>query len=53
MYLLKGPIDTEGTIRLISTLKKSPFEFRMYDPAETPKVSFYRIGRMSTDPSGS
>jgi hypothetical protein len=41
VYLLKGPIPTEGSVRIISTLKKSPLNFRVYDPEETPRVSFH------------
>ncbi len=39
LYVLKGPIDTEGAVRLMSTLKKSPLRFRAYDPVETPRLS--------------
>src|SRR3954463_7653726 len=39
LYVLKGPIDTEGAIRLMSALKKSPLSFRAYDPIETPRLS--------------
>ena len=38
LYVLKGPIDTEGAIRLMSALKKSPLRFRTYDPVETPRL---------------
>jgi hypothetical protein len=39
LYVLKGPIDTEGAVRLMSALKKSPLRFRTYDPIETPRLS--------------
>lgn len=41
VYLLKGPVPTEGTVRLLSTLKKSPLRFRTYDPEEMPRTSLY------------
>lgn len=39
LYVLRGPIGTEGTVRLMSTLKKSGLRFRMYDSDETPRLS--------------
>lgn len=39
LYVLKGPINTEGAVQLMSTLKKSGFKFRAYDPVETPRLS--------------
>ncbi len=41
LYVLKGPIDTEGTVQLLSTLKKSPLNYRTHDPRETRRVSLY------------
>ncbi|WHZ29335.1 MAG: hypothetical protein OJF51_004137 [Nitrospira sp.] len=41
LYVLKGPIDTEGAVRLMSTLKKSGFRFRTYDPVETPRLTLH------------
>lgn len=41
LYVLKGPIDTEGAVRLMSALKKSPLRFRQYDPVETPRLSLF------------
>ena len=39
LYVLKGPIETEGAVRLMSTLKKSPLRFRTFDVLETPRLS--------------
>jgi hypothetical protein len=39
LYLLKGPIETEGVLQLTATLKKARFRFRAYDPIETPRLS--------------
>ncbi len=41
IYVLKGPIDTEGAVRLLSLIKKSYLGFRTYDPLETPRVSLH------------
>jgi hypothetical protein len=45
LYVLKGPIDTEGAVRLMSALKKSPLRFRTYDPVETPRLSLHAAWR--------
>jgi hypothetical protein len=39
LFVLKGPIDTEGTIRLLSAIKKSRIKYRTYDPREVPRLS--------------
>jgi len=41
LYVLKGPIDTEGAVQLMATLKKSPLHFRTYDPDEKPRASLH------------
>lgn len=41
LYVLKGPINTEGAVQLMSTLKKSGFRFRTYDPVETPRPTLH------------
>jgi hypothetical protein len=40
LYVLKGPINTEGVVQLMSTLKKSRIRFRTHDPQETARLSF-------------
>ncbi|HZD69509.1 MAG TPA: hypothetical protein VFA45_11530, partial [Actinomycetes bacterium] len=45
LYVLKGPVNTEGTIQLMATLKKSALRFRMYDPIETPRLSLNEARR--------
>ncbi|MCK5534361.1 hypothetical protein KAI68_04525 [bacterium] len=34
IYYLKSPIDSDGSLRITSVLKKSPFNFRLYDAKE-------------------
>ena len=41
IYVLKGPIETEGAIQMMSALKKSGIHFRTYDPVETPRLSLH------------
>lgn len=41
IYVLKGPISTQGWISLLSALRKSPLNFRVHDPEETPRTSLY------------
>jgi hypothetical protein len=41
LYVLKGPIETEGAIQMMSALKKSGIRFRTYDPVETPRLSLH------------
>jgi hypothetical protein len=41
LFLLKGPIDTDGAVRLMSLIKKSKIAFRAYDPIETPRLSLH------------
>jgi hypothetical protein len=42
VYVVKGPIPTEGAGQLISALKKSLVKnFRVHDPSETPRTSLY------------
>ena len=43
LYLLKGPLNTEGEIRMISTLKNSALRFRTYDTIETPRLSLHEV----------
>jgi hypothetical protein len=45
LYVLKGPVDTEGTVQLMATLKKSGLRFRTHDPLETPRLSLHEARR--------
>jgi hypothetical protein len=38
LYVVKGPHDTEGDVRLLSLLKKSAVHFRTFDAKETPRL---------------
>lgn len=42
VYYLKTPLDTEGSVRITSSLKKSAFRFRVYDPKETFRLPINR-----------
>ncbi len=43
LYVVKGPLNTEGEVRLLSTLKRSALRFRTYDPAENSRISLYEL----------
>ena len=43
LYVLKGPIDTEGQVLLMSELKKSAARFRTFDTIETPRLSLHEV----------
>jgi hypothetical protein len=45
LYLLKGPVTTDGDIQLQSSLKKSRIKFRTFDPTETPRLSLNEARR--------
>lgn len=53
LYVLKGKIDTDGAVRLISTLKKSPLRFRTYDAIEQPRLSYAEARRQVSRPKSS
>ncbi len=39
LYVLKGHIDTEGAVRLMSALKRSHLQFRTFDVLEKPRLA--------------
>lgn len=41
IYLIRSPIDTDGSLKLLTSLKKSWFRFRTFDSRETPRLSFH------------
>lgn len=45
LYVIPGPIPTEGDIRLVSAIKKSRIRFRTYDPTESPRLSLAEAHR--------
>jgi hypothetical protein len=45
LYVLKSQIDTEGAVRMMSSLKKSTIRFRSYDATETPRLSLQEARR--------
>ncbi len=45
LYVLAGPLQTEGQVRLLASLKRSAVKFRMFDPTETPRMSLYEVRR--------
>ncbi len=45
LYVMQGPVDTDGTVRLLSLIKKSRLGFRTYDPAETARLPLHKARR--------
>ena len=45
MYVVRGHIQTEGDVRMMSTLKKSAVRFRTYDVIETPRLPLQEARR--------
>jgi hypothetical protein len=45
LYLIKGPLQTEGDVKLLSALKKSAVHFRSLDVVETPRLSLNEARR--------
>jgi hypothetical protein len=43
LYVLKDPIDSEGTIRLMATVRKSNLTVSYYDAHETPRLSLHEV----------
>lgn len=52
LYVLKGPIETEGAIQMLSAIKKSGIKFRTYDPIETPRLSIHEARRQVQGSTG-
>jgi nucleoside 2-deoxyribosyltransferase len=52
IYVVKGHIETEGAVQVLSTLKKSPLKFRTYDPVETPRLSLHEACRQVSGSAG-
>ena len=48
LYMVKSPIDTDGSIKLLSCLKKSGLKFRVFDPRETARLSLYDAKKQVT-----
>lgn len=45
LFVMKAAINTEGELRLMSVLKKSPLRFKTFDPIETPRLSLQEARR--------
>ncbi len=41
LYYMKGTINSDAAITLNATLKKSPLQYRTYDPIETVRLSLF------------
>lgn len=43
LYVVKSPIDSDGTIKMLSVIKKSRLRFRLLDTRETGRVSMHEV----------
>lgn len=52
LYVIKGHLETEGEVRLMSLLKKSSLRFRVFDVRETPRLSLHEARRQVSSSLG-
>ena len=45
IFCVKSPVETDGSLRLMSSLRKSWFRFRTFDCSETPRLSMHEAYR--------
>jgi hypothetical protein len=45
IYYVKSAVHSDGSIKILSTLKKGFFHFRIFDPVETPRLSLHEAYR--------
>jgi hypothetical protein len=45
IYYISSPIESDGSIKILSCLKKGYFRFRLFDPLETPRLSLHDAHR--------
>jgi len=43
LYVVKSPVDSDGTIKMMSVIKKSRLQFRLLDTRETGRVSLHEV----------
>lgn len=52
LFVVFPPVRAEGILRLQSALAKSAFEYRQFDPAETPRLTLSEIERQVSSSQG-
>jgi hypothetical protein len=43
LYVIKAPVDSDGTIKMLSVIKKSRLRFRLLDTRETGRVLLHEV----------
>lgn len=43
LYVVKAPVDSDGTIKMMSVIKKSRLQFKLLDIKETGRVSLHEV----------
>ena len=52
LYLMKSPVQSEGMVRLMSSVKKSGLRFRSYDPRESARLSLHEAFKQASSSLG-
>lgn len=52
LYVVFPPVRVDGILRLQGALKKSAFDYRQFDPAETPRLTLSEIERQVSASQG-
>jgi len=52
LYVVKSPIDTDGSVKLLSVLKKGELHFRTFDARETARLSLYEAIKQTSTSLG-
>ena len=47
LYVVKAPVDSDGTIKMLSVIKKSRLKFQLLDTRETGRVSLHEVYKNS------
>ena len=52
LYVMKSPVQSEGMVRLMSSVKKSGLRFRSFDPRESPRLSLHDAFKQASSSLG-
>jgi hypothetical protein len=52
LYLMKSPVQSEGMVRLMSSVKKSGLRFRSFDPRESARLSLHEAFKQASSSLG-
>jgi hypothetical protein len=52
LYIMKTPIETDGELQLLASIKKSGLRFRTYDPVENARLTLRELRRQVSSSVG-